>query len=137
MNALPVRKQEEPITIQSLARKHLAKAKGDARKAAAAMVSEIMKNRPTAEAIVNDAIIAASKVYVNSVIANRRSQILRVASGGDKPWAPPVHTGMTDAAASAFPSGMRHVRHDFPLTHGLRLRTAPLVYLDASAERST
>src|SRR3546814_16955121 len=105
MNALPVRKQEEPITIQSLARKHLAKAKGDARKAAAAMVSEIMKNRPTAEAIVNDAIIAASKVYVNSVISHRRSQILGVASGGDKPRAHQVNKGMTAAAATAFVSG--------------------------------
>src|SRR3546814_13209855 len=99
------------------------------------MVSEIMKNRPTAEAIVNDAIIAASKVYVNSVIANRRSQILRVASGGDKPWAPPVNTGMTAAAASAFSSGMRHVLLDFPLTNGLRLRDATIVDLDASADR--
>src|SRR3546814_15716012 len=99
MNALPVRKQEEPITIQSLARKHLAKAKGDARKAAAAMVSEIMKNRPTAEAIVNDAIIAASKVYVNSVLANRRSQLLRGASGRDMQGTPPVNTGMTATPA--------------------------------------
>lgn len=124
----------EKVTVYSLARQYLKKAKNDTKKASALMIAAIMKDKAITAMIVADAIEVASKTAINSAIVNQRSNIMRIASSDFQRPPAPDNIERNKAMAESFARSMSGLLLDFPLRGGMLLRNATTVEIDITAE---